>query len=386
MARATRRKRVCACPDAILDAPLRVKLAFFKNVIVHHPGFDEVLRKIEDSIESGLPGTMLILVGPAGVGKSSLGDLLHRRVSEAFFADSPDDKHTIPSALIEAWSPEEGRFDWRDFYQQLLQALQAPLIQETLPEVKKVIAGREFWVPDITVRRGATVTALKSRLRLALKMRNPSLIFIDEASAVIGSGSQERVKTKSNTLRSVVNNSNTTMVLSGAYDLYQLVLHTGQLARRGDVIHFPAYLPNQTAEFGKVLVSLQELLPIKGGCDLDVFADELAEQSLRNIGLLKRILTKALAAAERRKRPIDAEILAQCYYKPEQLKVLETEMFDGYLLVEGHRHPNDPRRLSSPATNDKSPSNRDPQKPVRTTHRRVGRTAPARNPIGARHA
>jgi hypothetical protein len=383
MARGTSRRvrAKTACPKEVLDAPLAVRLKFFKKAIIHHPLFDDMLECINDTIESGLPGSMLVLVGPAGVGKSSVGDTLHRQISEDFFALNPDDKYTIPSALVEAWAPEDGRFDWKDFYQQILEALQAPLIENSLPEVKRVIAGREFWLPDITERRGPTVTTLRARLRRALRDRDPFLLFIDEASNVIQSPNIGRVKIKSNTLRSMVDNSNTTMIVSGAYDLYDLVLQSGQLARRGDVLHFPAYLPGQEG-FAEALFSLEEIMPVKGGCNLDRYGDDFERESLRNTGLLKRIMMRVLTLSENLKRPIDDEIVKKSFYKSAQWRRLRDEMFDGYLKVEGHQHPEDERELMPEGSDDVGTPVIQKNNSTKKKHR-VGKTKPSRPAIGA---
>ena len=373
------------CPEDLLDAPLKVRLKYFKKVIVSHDIFDDVMEKIVTAIECGLPGTMLVLVGPAGVGKSSVGDVLHREVSEEFFKSNPEDKHTIPSVLLEAWAGEDGRFDFKEFYEQILEALQAPLISNTLPEVKKIICGREFFLPDITQRRAPTVSAYRSRLRRSIRERKPSVLFFDEASAIIASSKSDRVRSKSNTLRSMVNNSNTTMILSGAYDLYDLVLQTGQLARRGDVIHMTSYLPNQVKGFAKILYAFQEIMPVKGGCDLEPFAEDLAEQSLCTTGILKKILTNAIVLSDKKQRPIDAEILSESYYKPAQLKKLELEMFDGYLKVEGVQHPNDTRDLEAEQGGEGADEAKDKDKGPKRL-RRVGRTAPSRGAKRYGHA
>ncbi|MBB3262285.1 hypothetical protein F4827_007097 [Paraburkholderia bannensis] len=387
MRKGTNSKGVERCPEDVLRAPLKVRLEYFKNAIVSHNIFDDVVEKIEAAIECGLPGTMLVLVGPAGVGKSSVGDVLHRKVSEEFFKSNPEDIHTIPSALIEAWAGEDGRFDFKDFYEQILEALQAPLISNTLPEVKKVVCGREFFLPDITQRRAPTVAAYRARLRRSIRERKPFLLFFDEGSAIIASSNPGRVRQKSNTLRSMVNNSSTTMILSGAYDLYDLVLQTGQLARRGDVIHMAPYLPKQVKEFAEVLYSFQDIMPVKGGCNLEPFAENLSKQSLCTTGILKKILINAIKISDKKERPIDEEILSESYYKPAQLEKLELEMFDGYFKVEGIQHPNDKRKLTPPKTSEDGADGSDgaPARAAKKRGRRPGRVTPSRGaPRGSR--
>jgi hypothetical protein len=62
MARGTNRRSKIGCPDEIVNAPLKVRLKYFKDEIVHHDAFDDVLNSIEAAIECGLPGTMLVPV------------------------------------------------------------------------------------------------------------------------------------------------------------------------------------------------------------------------------------------------------------------------------------------------------------------------------------
>jgi AAA domain len=365
--------------DELLAAPTEVKLQFFKDSIIEHDQFKATVEQIGDIVKSGLQGTMVVLVGPAGVGKSSIGDEICNTINQTFFKLNPEDKHTIPAALVEAWAAEGDRFDWHDFYEMLLFALQAPLITASLPEVKRVIAGREVWLPLIACHSRPTLRTLRQRLRRAVSMRTPSLLFVDEASNVLVSPRHVRVKRQANTLRSIVNKVNTRLVLSGAYDLYDLVLESGQLARRGEVIHFRPYLKSEDESFAKALLAMQDCMPVKGGCDLMKYADDLARQSLRTVGHLKYILLRALTYSYNKKKPIDEEILAHAFYKPAQLQRMKTDMYDGYWRVEQCQHPDDERDLKL-INGVQEVSHDQPKKAGRKEH--VGKTKPDRKAIG----
>lgn len=373
------RKQRALYPDALLAAPAEDKLQFFKDSIIEHDQFKDAVGQIEDIVKSGLQGTMVVLVGPAGVGKSSIGDAVSNRINQKFFELYPDDKHTIPAALVEAWAAEVDRFDWHDFYEMLLCALQTPLVTASLPEVKHVIAGRELWLPLIACHSRPTLRTLRQRLRRAVSMRMPSLLFVDEASNVLVSPRHERVKRQANTLRSIVNKVNTRLILSGAYDLYDLVLESGQLARRGEVIHFRPYLKSENESFGKALLAMQDCMPAKGGCNLEKYADDLATQSLRTVGHLKYILLRALTYSYNKKRPIDSELLARAFYKPAQLERMRTDMYDGYWRVERCQHPDDKRDLKL-IGGVRDGGNDQPKISGRRQH--VGKTRPDRKAVG----
>ncbi len=334
-------------PDDLLKAPPEKKLDFFMKSIVEHDEFVDARKQMEARIEDALPGTLILLVGPAGIGKSALGGHITTKINTDFFLANPDDKHTIPAAMIEAWAPETDRFDWHDLYEMLLTALQAPLIDASLPEVRRKLAGIEVWQPLITSYSRPSLRTIRQRLRRAVQMRSPDLIFIDEASNILISPHPQRVKRQGNTLRSIVNKSNARLAISGAYDLYALATKSGQLSRRAEVLHFKPYLRSEKHKFAKALFSLQQAMPVEGRCDLSKYADQLFDQSLGSVGHLKRILAKALSNMYRNNRTeMDLELLSYGFYKAAQLQTLRCEMFDGYWTVEGRLHPDDGRKLA----------------------------------------
>ncbi|NUX57669.1 AAA family ATPase [Paraburkholderia youngii] len=373
------RQQPALYPPGLEHATTKEKLEFFEGVIIEHDLFDDTLEQIDDHAKSGLRGSMVVLVGPAGAGKSSIGDTACSRMNREFFELFPDDLHTIPAALIEAWSPEFDKFDWQDFYELILTVLQVPLIADTLPEVRRVIAGRELVLPLFPNAGRPTLRDLRQRLRRAVSDRRPSMLFVDEASSVLVSPRQG-VRRQANTLRSIVNKVHTLLVLSGAYDLYDLVLETGQLARRGQVVHMRGYFESELEPFGRALIALQNCMPLDPPCNLENHVDRLAEQSLRTVGHLKYILLRALGEHCRTKQPIDGDMLERAFYKPAQLETMRNEMYDGYWKVEQRRHPDDHRvgddqaPAASKTGDDKVP------KTGRKAH--VGKPKPSRKPIG----
>ncbi|KVK86852.1 hypothetical protein WJ47_08065 [Burkholderia ubonensis] len=366
-------------PRELEEAAAPVKLAFFRNSIVAHPLFDAKLAELRSMIDSGLRGTMLVLVGPAGVGKSALGEVLCQMINREYFDAFPDDSHRIPAAWVEAWAAERDRFDWLDFYESILGALQIPLIGESVPEVKRMVAGREVVVPVFDRHPRPSLRILRQRLRRAMVMRSPALIFVDEASNILLSSQHEHVKRHANTLRSIVNRVDTRLLLTGAYELYELVTQSGQLARRGEVIHFRPYQRDEAEQFMHGLIALQNCIPFNEGCSLGRFAEMLFDQSLGCIGHLKRILVKAMSIAMAEGKRIDHPVLLHSCYPPSTLERLRQEIYSGYRRVEGAPHPEDrghtePAPAASEAAIDDSPET---SKTI--THRnRIGRTRPSR--------
>ncbi|WP_187619125.1 AAA family ATPase [Paraburkholderia sp. UCT2] len=376
--------------SALLKAPARDRVDFLKESIISHAAFDNAIEEAEDRISSGLKGTMIVLVGPTGFGKSVIVDRLHTTITTEFFESHPEDLHTVPSILVEAWSAERKPFDFRDFYEQLLVALQVPLISDSLPEVVRIIAGRELTLPDVSVNSQPTMYTLRRRLRSAIDERNPIVMVIDEASNILKSRKTETIKDKGDTLRSMINRSYSKLFLTGAYDLYELVLQSGQLARRGELIHVRNYLPDEIEQFSQALISLQNCMPceIEGG-NLDRHGDLLAKESLRGVGNLKRILVRSLSISCKEARPIDEEILRRSFFKPKQLEVMRNDAFNGYWWVEGHKHPEDDRPLDARQSRHRSVDVVEPEPESapasKAPKRRPGVAKPVRRTIGDNH-
>ena len=370
-------------PRELEAAAAPVRLAYFKDSIVAHPMFDAKLAELRSLVGSGLRGTMLVLVGPAGVGKSALGEVLCQMENREYFDTVPDDPHRIPAAWVEAWASERDRFDWVDFYESILGALQIPLIGESVPEIKRTLAGREVVMPVFDRHPRPTLRILRQRLRRALVMRSPALIFVDEASNILLSREHEHVKRQANTLRSIVNRADTRLLLTGAYELYELVTQSGQLARRGEVIHFRPYQQDEAEQFMLGLIALQNCMPLSRRPSLGCFVDKLFEQSLGCIGHLKRILVRAMSIAMAEGKQIDDSILLHSFYPPATLERLRQEIRLGYRRIEGKPHPDEPEQTDSEqGPGDAATVGRTAVGKSVSRSKHVGRTTPSRGWFG----
>lgn len=215
MGKGTRDRGGRLYPLALLKAPMEVRLQFFQDSIVSHALFDECSEEINQYIRGRRRETIVMLIGASGAGKSALAQKLHGEICSDFFEQFPDDVRTIPAILAEPWAEERDRFDWIDLYEELLARLQAPLISDSLPEVVKVIAGREFVLPDIYDRRRPTLRTLRQRFRRSVIERDTRVVFLDEATNVMMSEEKKRVRRRATTLRSMVNRLPTLIVACG---------------------------------------------------------------------------------------------------------------------------------------------------------------------------
>lgn len=375
------------CPEEILSGTVKQKLEFFGRAIVKHEHLDEAVEEIVSLAAPIGEGTMIVLIGPAGVGKTVLGCLVRDRINRDFFAANPDDVHTIPAVRVKAWGSEKKSFDWKDFYEWLLRALQAPLVEKSLPEVIRDAGGLPLRLPQLDCRSKPSMSTFRGRVLTAIPLREPVIIVVDEASNVLFSESIVKLKKQGDTLRSLIDDSETSMLLCGAYELFELVVLSGQLARRGEVVHFKAYTQSETKGFAKLLTAMQEFMPVRGGVDLTPYSKLLHEQSLGCAGLLKKILMKALKLHLMQGKEIDEALILQCLFRPAQLRRLRRELFDGYRLVEEVQHPDYDRAL---VEEDEDEYEATEETRVRHSDRirrgghRIGTERPSRRALGKR--
>jgi flagellar biosynthesis GTPase FlhF len=101
-------------PEALLGRPRAERLAFFATFTVAHPSLEraseEALRAVYD------PGgaTTVNVIGPTGVGKTTLATWLRRRlIADAKEQLAADPGH-VPCICVDATAPSTGRFAWLD--------------------------------------------------------------------------------------------------------------------------------------------------------------------------------------------------------------------------------------------------------------------------------
>ncbi len=325
------------------DASPEIRRAYFRNLRISHPKLDETIKELRRRINSGHDRRIIILTGPAGVGKSVACESLVLSLNRLHFQQFPDDTQTIPAIMVEAAGPRSDRFDWYELDRAILEALQVPLIDATLPMVTRTIDGRLVDVPLVASRSQPTSRSLRDRFRSALDQRNPAALVIDEASNILTSPKPADAKRQANVLKTIINTNKARLILTGAYDLYELANKTGQLVRRSQIIHFEPYCSHNLEGFTKAVLTFQNHLPFSEPFCLEPHIPELFMQSLGCVGLLKNILDEAVdfAISEGRKN-ITLSILRRGYYRTQQLATFKNEIFDGYRLIEGFDYPDLP--------------------------------------------
>ena len=149
-------------PRELLEASVLERVTYFQNYTMPHRKLQMVADQLMQAIKQPAGASLIFILGPSGVGKSTLLQKISSMLIEEALAEMEVDKGYIPVANVEAISPDTGNFDWKDFYIRSLQILGEPLI-------------------DKKISRTDTKLKLRFALESALKHRRLDAFFIDEA-------------------------------------------------------------------------------------------------------------------------------------------------------------------------------------------------------------
>ena len=110
-------------PPELLAQPVGARLEYFEQrCLISHPRLQEALETILQSIcppgegaSTRRPGTMVLVIGPSRVGKTTLMRLLEERLLTKSRALMASDPSFIPFASILATGPGSNRFEWAEY-------------------------------------------------------------------------------------------------------------------------------------------------------------------------------------------------------------------------------------------------------------------------------
>lgn len=265
---------------------------------IKHTRIKQVIDELNTLIYPGSQDSIFLVIGPTGVGKSTLAKYMVEHAMEKASSEMNMNAGLIPSAYVEAPSSGEDDFSWRLFYTQVLAELGEDL------SAPKVAYGIDPTTGRMVRPRGMSyngLAGLRTSVERCLKERETRFLVIDEAAHIIRQTRRSRLEIQLDTLKSLANKGCSQMVMVGSYDLYQLVSLSGQLARRIHVVHCERYRedrPEDVLAFTGCLQKFQSLLPHLWGDQLLQYAQALHENTLGCVGTLSSVLTRAAKLAE----------------------------------------------------------------------------------------
>jgi len=360
-------------PPELLAQPVSARLDYFeRRCLISHPRLQEALETIVQAIcppgeeaNTRRPGTMVLVIGPSRVGKTTLIRLLEERLlarTEALMAFDPN---FIPFASILAAGPGTNRFEWAEYYRAVLRSLHDPFVDGKIARIR--------------------TKELREAMETALTQRKSLAIIVDEAHHLAEAAMGSRLQSKLNHLKHFENATGVSHILVGTYEMRPFRKVNAQLACRSIDVHFPRYdaTTEQDAQvFQSVVWALQRQLPVEKEPPLLDQWEFLYARSIGCIGWLKMHLNRALnlALAEKAKTvtlahlrktaPAETRVeLALRNALESEAELTESEGADERLLtllgLRGGRESQSPKTQEEPGSSPKKQGRRGTRTPAR---------------------
>lgn len=304
----------------------------FQAVTIAHPHLLVARQQLMAAITDSAENSLVFVVGPTGVGKTTLRAKIESDLTAGFTANLQDDRGRWPVVSVEAVAPESGNFSWKDHFKRLLEVMREPLIDYKLGRNGKPRDLNKITFPvDLTSRTSGA--EYQYAVEQALRYRRPAAVLIDEAQHLAKMSSGRRLLDQLDVIKSIANRSGTPHVLVGTYELLAFRNLNGQLSRRSTDVHFSRYRADrqdEAAVFVNVVRSLAAQLPLPEPPDLAKEWEYLYERSIGCVGILKDWLVRTLSSVLRRgQNKLDRRDLEACALSVSQCEKMLSECIEG---------------------------------------------------------
>jgi hypothetical protein len=176
-------------PPELLKLPAGARQEYFEQqCLISHP---RLLEALETTLQVICPpgegastrriGTMVLVIGPSRVGKTTLIRLLEERLASMSQVQMQTSPSFIPFASILAAGSGANRFEWAEYYRAVLRALHDPFVDGKVARIR----ARE----------------LREAMETALLERKPLAIIVDEAHHLAEAARGSRLQSQLNHLK-----------------------------------------------------------------------------------------------------------------------------------------------------------------------------------------
>lgn len=244
-------------PNDLILKSVNERIGYFKNFTIAHPKLKDAFKELEDNISVADKNEILLVYGPSGVGKSTLFKKIIEHYTKVHLEEMIKDEGFIPIIGEEAIAPDDGRFDWKDFYIRSLDTLHEPLIDK-----KRIINDNAKIFNSPANNKNAYRRAIEN----ALIYRKTRVFLIDEAQHISRIARGKSLRNQMDILKSLASVSMLPFVLFGTYEILKFRNLSGQLIRRGMDVHFPRYKAEKEEDreaFQNILWTFQKHLPFE---------------------------------------------------------------------------------------------------------------------------
>lgn len=363
------------------------RLDSFRSKKVKHAMFESVMDEVIQLVEHPRPESVVVLLGPSGVGKSTVIEAVEKHLRRKYASDVVGDPGFIPYLSIRAHTPLDGHFNWKDFFTRALMAGGEILLsRKVIPSFEIDLDGKKVDLLKSLVRE-----ELRRSLESMVRFRRIKVILLDEASSILYMKSGQRPTLQFDILKSLAVELRIPILLVGAYDLLGILDGAGQLLRRSHVIHFRRYVANgsvrgdsDVSHFLDTLNALLKAMDVQQDANLCDYVEFFMAKSAGCVGVLKdwldRSMVKTLASKSGR---LTSSILEHEALSNATLIRLVEEARSGEARLTDVTDEELARALNLPYTPSLDFSSTQPaEAPKRKKPHPPGLRGPSRDPVG----
>src|SRR5262245_58295990 len=278
--------------------PYNDPLADFRQFTMAHPRLKEMHEQVLRAISEPGDASLFFILGPTGVGKTTLVSRLMQQLACNLRAELERDPQKMAVARIEAEAPPQGNYDFKQHFKRSLKALGEILIDYRLDTHQQYLEARRQGM--IIAYGTVTASTLRGSLEDSLKRRRLAAFFIDEAHHLSKVSGGRKLQDHLDVIKSLANMTETPHVLVGTYELQVLLNLSDQLSRRSRTFHFERYRPAHPPDvkvFQNIIWNFQQRLPFPRQQDLRQHCEYRMERSLGCVGILKGWFVRAAGMA-----------------------------------------------------------------------------------------
>lgn len=286
-------------PLEVLQESTDNKLKYFKEIIIPHRNIRLILEQLLKNAIEPDDALVYLVFGVTGVGKSRLKLEFEKRLLKHFQNEILSNPGSLIVGGIEVDSAEGGKFNYSDYYIQVLESL-----KEVLIDYKKdygIDLEDENEDNLIGYHEGKNAKALRRTMQKVFLHRQLKAYTLDEAQHLFDVAGGRQVNLQMNWLKSIANKTQTVHILFGTYELLKCQQVNGQVGRRSEDYYLPPYYLNNSEDqkqFIMFLKSLQKHFPVEQEPQLEEkHAEYFMEYSIGCVGILKSWWYRALKNA-----------------------------------------------------------------------------------------